>query len=326
MTRDGALSFAYPSTDRERDRWILERRPERNRLDPSRPYAALVEEEAAENGEVVSVATIFLTNRECPWRCLMCDLWKNTLAEPAPPGAIAAQIRAALASLPRARQIKLYNAGSFFDPQAIRPEEHEEIAALVRPFERVIVESHPALVGERCLRFRDLLDGQLEVALGLETVHPEVLPRLNKRMSLGDFQRAAAFLQHARVALRVFVLVGLPFVEEEEALDWACRSIHFAFDCGATAVSLIPTRAGNGALDALAERGEFTQPGLANLESAFDFGLALGRGRVFADLWDLERFGRCGSCLPARAARLRETNLRQTVRPLVTCPACGGRA
>jgi len=326
VTRDGALSLAYPSTDRERDRWILERRPERNRLDPSRAYAALVEEEAAENGEVVPVATIFLTNRECPWRCLMCDLWKNTLAEPAPPGAIAAQIRGALASLPPARQIKLYNAGSFFDPNAVRPDEDDEIAALVRTFERVIVESHPALVGERCLRFRDRLDGHLEVALGLETVHPEVLPRLNKRMSLADFQRAAAFLQHAGVALRAFVLVGLPFVEEEEALDWACRSIHFAFDCGASAVSLIPTRAGNGALDALAERGEFAQPALASLESALDFGLQLCRGRVFADIWDLERFGRCAACLPARAARLRETNLRQTVRPRVSCPACGGRA
>lgn len=320
------MSAVYPSGDRERDRWILERRPERNHLDPSRPYAALVEEEAAADGEVVPVVTIFLTNRECPWRCLMCDLWKNTLAELAPPGAIAAQIRRALESLPPARQVKLYNAGSFFDAQAIRPQEDEEIAALVRPFERVIVESHPALVGERCLTLRDRLDGRLEIALGLETIHPEILPRLNKRMSLGDFQRAAAFLQHAGIALRAFVLVGLPFLEEEEALDWACRSIHFAFDCGATAVSLIPTRAGNGALDALAQSGEFMQPGLASLESALDFGLALGRGRVFADLWDLERFGRCADCLPARSARLRDTNLRQTVRPRVACPTCAGRA
>ena len=30
-------------------------------------------------GGCVDVATLFLTNRECPFRCLMCDLWKNTL-------------------------------------------------------------------------------------------------------------------------------------------------------------------------------------------------------------------------------------------------------
>ena len=256
----------------------------------------------------------------------MCDLWKNTLTQPAPPGAIPAQIRGALATLPPARHIKLYNAGSFFDAQAIRPEEDAEIALLVRPFERVIVESHPALVGERCLRLRDRLAGRLEVALGLETIHPEILPRLNKRMSVDDFQRGAAFLRDAGIAMRAFVLVGLPWLPAAEAVDWAGRSTHFAFACGAAAVSLIPTRAGNGALDALSASGDFAEPGLESLESALDFGIQLGRGRVFADLWDLERFSRCAACLPARAARLRETNLRQVVRPRLACADCGGRA
>ena len=109
----------YPATRAERDTWILARRPARNSLDPSRPYAFFVEEERSASGEVVPVATVFLTNRECPWRCLMCDLWKNTLAETVPAGAIPAQIDYALQRLPPARQIKLYNSGSFFDTQAI---------------------------------------------------------------------------------------------------------------------------------------------------------------------------------------------------------------
>ena len=37
----------------------------------------------------------------------------------------------------------------------------------------------------------------------------------------------------------------------------AVRSLDFAFDCGASAVSLIPTRSGNGAMEALAEKGDF---------------------------------------------------------------------
>lgn len=317
------MTSAYPSAAAERDRWILARRPARNRLDPFRPYAAFVEDEASESGEIVPVAAVFLTNRECPWRCLMCDLWKNTLEEPVPPGAIAAQIRAALASLPPVRQIKLYNAGSFFDAQAIPRGDYEEIAALVRRFERVIVESHPALVGSECLRLRDLLPGRFEVAMGLETVHPELLAQLNKRMTLGDFRRAADFLREAGIAIRVFVLLGLPFASDEEALDWACRSVEFAFDCGASAVAIIPTRTGNGALDALAERGEFRPPTLATLEAALDFGLRLSRGRVFADLWDVERLAGCGRCFAARARRLREMNLRQTPLPRVSCSACG---
>ena len=35
-------------------------------------------------------AVVFLTNRECPFRCVMCDLWMNTLDETVPRGAIAA--------------------------------------------------------------------------------------------------------------------------------------------------------------------------------------------------------------------------------------------
>lgn len=147
----------YPDAAVERDRWILAHRGPRNAVDATRPYAFLTEQERAESGEIVPVATLFLTNRECPWRCLMCDLWKNTLTETVPAGAIPAQIDHALAQLPPARQIKLYNSGSFFDPRAIPPEDHPAIAERVRGFERVIVECHPSLVGESALRFRDLL-------------------------------------------------------------------------------------------------------------------------------------------------------------------------
>ncbi len=318
------MSPPYPERASERDQWILDLRPPRNGLETSRPYAFLVEPEVSESGEPVPVATIFLTNRECPWRCLMCDLWRNTLTQTVPRGAIPAQIRLALACLPPARYVKLYNAGSFFDRRAIPREDYEAIAEITRPFERVIVESHPALVGKACLEFADLLSGQLEVAMGLETVHPEVLPRLNKRMTLDDFARAATFLRHHGIALRVFVLVGLPFVAEEEGLFFSCRSVEFAFDCGAAAVSLIPTRPGNGALEALQERGEFAPPTLGALETAVAFGLRLRRGRVFADLWNLEQFSRCASCFPARARRLRRMNLGQVIAPPVDCPVCGG--
>lgn len=311
---------AYPDLDR--DRWILSRRPERNTVDPFRPHAFIAEQERAESGEIVSVATIFLTNRECPWRCLMCDLWRNTLAESVPAGAIPAQMDIALAILPPARQLKLYNSGSFFDPRAILPKDFPAIAERARSFDRVIVESHPALIGEPALRFRDLIDGRLEVAMGLETAHPEVLARLNKRMTLDQFARAAKFLRENDIALRVFILVKPPFLPEAGALEWAKRSLDFAFDCEATVASLIPTRFGNGALEALAEQGEFAPPQLATLEEAAAYGVNLKRGRVFADLWDLERFSTCPVCFSARRQRLERMNFMQTVEPPAVCERC----
>jgi radical SAM enzyme (TIGR01210 family) len=316
---------SYPETRTARDEWILARRPRRNTLDPSRPYAFFVEDEHSASGEVVPIATIFLTNRECPWRCLMCDLWLNTLTETVPAGAIPTQIRYALQQLPPARQIKLYNSGSFFDLQAIPLADHPAIAAQTKAFERVIVECHPALVGDNCIRFKELLNGRLEVAMGLETIHPQILDKLNKRMTTDQFAAAASTLRKNNIDLRVFLLVKPPFMREEETLEWTARSLGFAFDCGATAVTLIPTRGGNGAMEELAKMvtiGDFSPPRLATLEAAAAYGLGLKRGRVFADLWDAKQKAECPHCYQSRISRLQAMNLQQIILPPIACDAC----
>lgn len=343
----------YPSEPAARDRWILDRRPARNALDPRRPYAYLVEPEMGPDGAVGDAVTIFLTNRECPWKCVMCDLWRNTLEETVPPGAIVEQVEFALRELgpidPARSSLKLYNAGSFFDPGAIPRGDYEAIARLAAPFRMTIVEAHPAAVGARCLRFRDLLAGdrvdrtpgflppalrprkdfrtprRLEVAMGLETVHPRVLDRLNKRMTLDEFRGAAEFLVRENIGLRAFILVRPPWLSESEGLEWAKRSLDFAFDSGASVCSLIPTRAGNGAMEALAASGEFAPPRLESLESALEYGLSLGKGRVFADLWDIEAFARCPACSAARIGRIGAMNATQAVHQPICCDACRDR-
>jgi archaeosine synthase beta-subunit len=304
------------------DAWILSRRPARKKRDPYLPYEYFVEEECADRGVVVPVATIFLTNRECPFRCLMCDLWRNTLTESVPVGAIPAQIDHALLNLSPARQIKLYNSGSFFDPHAIPPQDYAAIAQRVGRFDRVIVENHPALIGDACLRFRDMFSGKLEIAMGLETAHPEVLARLNKRMTLDQFSGAADFLQRNGIDLRVFILVQPPYMDAAEALMWAERSLDFAMEQGATAATLIPTRGGNGAMEELAANGDFSPPALHTLDSAMEYGLGLEAGRVFADLWGLHES--CVYCHEQRAGRLRQMNLQQVVMDRIPCSRCGG--
>ncbi|MGV3721104.1 MAG: radical SAM protein [Actinomycetota bacterium] len=326
------LSPTYPSRASARDPWIVSRRQERNALDPRRPYAHVLEQEAGPDGAPVDVATVFLTNRKCPFRCVMCDLWRNTLEETVPAGAIVEQVRYALEQLPppgsAPRHLKLYNAGSFFDPRAIPPGEHPEIARLAAPFQRVVVECHPAFVNGAAVTFRNLLsansgsEAALEVAIGLETAHPEVLERLNKRMTLEQFRKAADFLRRENIALRVFILVRPPWLSEAQGLEWAKRSLDLAFECGASVCALIPTRAGNGAMDALAAAGEFTPPTLASLESALDYGLSLRAGRVFADLWDIEQFTACARCAEERIDRLKRINLHQQPEAPVECAVC----
>ena len=306
------------------DAEILAHRPPRNRMDPRRPYAFLVEPECNARGEIVEVATLFLTNRECPFRCLMCDLWKNTLTESVAPGDIPEQIRFALGQLPFAREIKLYNSGNFFDSKAIPPEDHPAIADFVRGFETVIVENHPNLTGEACLGFRDLIaPAKLEIALGLETCHPELLQRLNKRMTLEDYDRAADFLIANDISVRTFLLLKPPYMDEAEGAQWAIRSLEYAFDRGSGCCSIIPTRAGNGMMEILEQTGDFAPPTGRSLEEVLERGLALNRGRVFVDLWDAEKFFPCPACRANRIARLHEMNLRQIATfVFANCPKC----
>lgn len=301
------------------DAQVLAARGSKNPVDARRPYAFLVEPECAASGQVEDVATLFLTNRECPFHCLMCDLWRNTTDSRVPPGAIPEQIDYALARLPAARHIKLYNSGNFFDRQAIPAEDHAAIAERVRSFHTVIVENHPRLCGDDVLRFRDRLSGQLEVAVGLETVHEEVLARLNKRMTLADYERAVTFLRRAEIHVRTFILLRPPFLNESEGVEWAIRSLKFAFDLGVQCAAVIPTRPGNGMLEQLMQAGWFASPQMASMEQVLEAGLGMQRGRVFMDLWDCERFYPCDRCGPARRARLHEMNLTQRELPRVVC-------
>lgn len=312
------MLLAYPESQTGRDGWILSRRGQRNPLNPREPYAYFLEDERSADGKVSAVATIMLTNAECPFRCVMCDLWRNTLAGRTQAGAIPEQIEFALTRLPRAKILKLYNSGSFFDTRAVPTEDYSAIASQIRGFDRVIVECHPSFVGERCIAFRDLIEGKLEVAMGLETAQPEVLEKLNKRMTLEQFATAAGFLCRNKIDLRAFILVQPPFMAGCDALEWTQRSVDFAFDHGATAATLIPTRGGNGAMEAL----DFCPPDLRVLEMAMQYGLGLRRGRVFADLWDLKRHSECAACFGARLERLRAMNLTQRIGDPVHCNDC----
>lgn len=301
---------------------ILAARPAKNAVDPLRPYAFLVERERTVRGTVEDVATLFLTNRECPFRCLMCDLWENTTDETVPLGAIPAQINYALERLPPAQHIKLYNSGNFFDAKAIPREDFTAIARRVRNFDTVIVENHPRLCGDVCRRFRDQIGTDLEIALGLETIHPEILPALNKRMTLDDFERAVGLLVGDDIAVRAFVLLGLPWLSESEAVEWAIRSVEFAFSIGVGCCSVIPTRAKHGAMTHLQRDNHFRPPSLSNLEHVGDAIVSLHKGRAFVDLWDAEQFAGCPACAPRRIARLQTMNFTQRIPPPVACEHC----
>jgi len=305
------------------NKWVISHRGKKTPVDPFKPYNYFIEKERTVSGTVEDVSTILLTNNECPFRCLMCDLWKNTTDKPVPEGAIPEQIEYALSHLPVTKHLKLYNSGSFFDTRAITKNDYKKIAGLVENFKTIIVESHPAFINNNTLLFRDLIKPKLQVAIGLETVHQEVLQKLNKKMKLSDFERSVRFLSSNGISSRAFVLLRPPFLSESEGVSWAKKSIHYAFRTGVTSCTVIPVRSGNGALDALAANNYFEQPDIRSLEEVIEYGIELNEGLVFSDLWDIDSFSSCSKCLERRKKRLLQMNLNQILYPQIGC-SCEG--
>ena len=308
------------------DRRIRSLRSPKPYIDPYRAHGSLVEEERRPGGVVERSLTVFLAGAECPFTCSFCDLWRYTLDGPTPPGALTQQLQRVLTTLEGANpaRLKLYNASNFFDRRAVPHEDVVGLATLSRPFAGVTVESHASTIGAATGAFARSIDGRLEVAMGLETIHPLAAAELNKRLDLARFDRAADFLANANIDLRAFVLLGAPFVPADESIDWTIRTVDHAVARGAAVVSIIPVRGGNGEMERLRELGHFTPPTLSELEQALDRCLSFGHAVVTADLWDAEVLLACPHCKDERIARLHRLNVTGRAEPRVVCSTCGG--
>ena len=312
-----------PSVD---DRRIRNLRPATPTVDPWQAHGAILEPERRPDGVVEQALTVFLSGAECPFTCSFCDLWRWTVEGATPAGAIPMQLREVLhthvgeATTPQ--RLKLYNASNFFDRRAVPAEDLPTIAALAEPFGAVTVESHAQTVGPLAREFKELLSGRLEVAIGLETIHPVAAPRLNKRLDLPRFERAADYLADNDMDLRVFVLLGAPYIAAEESVEWSARTVEYAVGKGAAVVSIIPVRGGNGEMERLQRLGHFVPPTLRQLEAALECSLSFGSAVVTADLWDADRLQGCDACRRARVERLGRMNLCGQLEQAVECADC----
>jgi len=155
-----------------------------------------IENERRPNGSVERVLTIFIAGAECPFTCSFCDLWRYTIDGPTPAGAVPRQLEdtlRAVQGVPLDR-IKLYNASNFFDRRSIPDVDANRIAELCATFSGVTVESHASTLGPATRDFARRLRGRLEVAIGLETIHPEAIRHLKQAARLDLFARAASTL------------------------------------------------------------------------------------------------------------------------------------
>jgi radical SAM enzyme (TIGR01210 family) len=308
------------------DRRIRSLRPPKNYIDPFKAHGSLIEEERRPDGRIERALTVFLTGAECAFTCAFCDLWRGTLDGPTPTGALTMQVERVLGESSDAPcdRLKLYNSSNFFDKRAVPVEDARAIARLASSFSAVTVESHANTIGPRALEFAEQISGRLEIAVGLETIHPAAARELNKRLDLERFDRSARFLADNRIDLRVFVLLGAPHIPVEESVAWTVRTVEYAVDRGASVVSIIPVRGGNGEMERLQGMGAFTPPTLSQLEQVLDACVHIEDSVVTADLWDVERLPGCDQCRTMRTDRLRRMNIARSSEARIICSTCEG--
>ena len=307
------------------DRRIRSLRPPKARVDAHAAHGSVLEDERRPSGKIEQALTVFLTGAECPFTCSFCDLWQWTLDGPTPPGALARQLESVLDAHDGRTpdRLKLYNASNFFDQRAVPAEDVLGIAKLAALFAAITVESHANTIGAKTLEFARRIPGRLEVAVGLETIHPVAAAHLNKRLELARFDSAARFLSDNGIDLRVFVLLGAAYVPVGETVAWTVRTVEYAVERGASVVSIIPVRGGNGELERLQGLGHFTAPALSQLEEALDLSLQFTSAAVTADLWDVDRVTACEHCRAGRVNRLRRMNISGHAESRVSCDFCG---
>ncbi len=175
---------------------------------------------------------IILKTRGCFWfkhsGCSMCGYYKDTDPGDVNDSNIMNQIEKAVKKIKDEKIIKIFNSGSFFDPNEISENTQMKILELFSGMERVIVETRPEFVTyERMSRFKKFEN--LMVAIGLESSSDDVLKySINKGFSSSEYVRAAKVLNDLSIPLKTYILLKPPFLTEREAIEDAIKSIEFA--------------------------------------------------------------------------------------------------
>jgi radical SAM enzyme (TIGR01210 family) len=293
------------------------RGPKQLAAEPATPVFT-TEQEPVSAGSTAWATTVFLTGKECPFRCLMCDLWKYTTDQVTPVGSLVQQLAAVLPQIQHREIIKLYNASNFFDPRAVPVSDLPELARLVADFHTVVVENHPKLLGPAVGQFAARLGGRLQIAMGLETSDDVILKRLNKQMGVADYDTACRRLQQQGLQIRTFVLLPAPGVPTPQMKAHTLATVRHALQQGSDVTSLIPLRGGNGVMDHLIANGDVQKPDLDTIVDTFLEAVRMGRAggaqaTVLLDLWDLDHVTPPGLDVARVRQRLQQINLSQDV-------------
>ncbi|MCI4325179.1 MAG: archaeosine biosynthesis radical SAM protein RaSEA [Thermoplasmata archaeon] len=313
-----------------------ERRPPPGSPPTAREPVNLWSEDEAIGTDRVRAFVAILRTRGCYWAdvkgCSMCGYARDTLGRSATSEELQTQLDRLLERYRGEPYVKVYTSGSFLDDREVDPESRVRLAkAFHGRARRLLFETLPEFATEAAVgAVRDAFDGELEVALGLESTQPEVLGRLiNKGETPAEYLAAADRLRSFRVHPKAYLLLKPPYLTEAESVADVIRSVEVArshFD----AISVNPVHIQNGTVvEWLFRRGRYRPPWLWSLVDAMRAG-APGRGATrlvtFPTAGGLPRGPHnCGRCDRTVLNALEEASLSQSFEGLdpLTCECRG---
>ncbi len=270
----------------------------RKQRDLTKPVAAWFCPASLHEGPGFELA-IILTTRGCSHYylddvgCTMCGYNNDTVGKEIPVEAIITQFKTVMAQYAvelgknAPVVLKIFNSGSFFDPEDVPVEVQDfimETAAKHASIHEIAVESRPEHVAvERVTTLKEKLrDGQLlDVGVGLETWNDRVRDLfINKGFSLNAFLKAHSILEAAGAGTKAYVFLKPPFMTESRACKDALATIHHLLDLNISTISINPaTIHANTLLEELWNCGEYRPPWLWTVQVVLSRALDTKSGR-----------------------------------------------
>jgi len=171
--------------------------------------------------------TIILTSGKCSWGKCFCCGWGRQDGPEVNIHDLKNRIDEKFRNLD-VKKLKIFASGSFFDdkqfPRVIR--QYIAQKCKERGITDLTVESRPEFINKDVLK--DFSGLNLTVAIGLEVADDEILKKYNKGFMTSDFIKAADILHSAGCKVRTYLMVGLPFIEKENAKEMLRKSVEFA--------------------------------------------------------------------------------------------------
>ena len=175
-----------------------------------------------------NTVTIVIESGKCAWgKCVFCGFGKNIGIQPN-----VEKLKEIFIKKMKKfedvniRTLKIFCSGSFLDDNQFPPEFRKYVNdyCSTHGIENLVIETRPEFITSE--KLKDFSNVSLCVAIGLEVADDKILRKLNKGITLQDYEDAVNILRENNVRVRTYLLANPPFVENNK--NYLHDSVNYA--------------------------------------------------------------------------------------------------